>query len=68
MRGDVYDGRGFVKTAAGAALPSHANGKRRAVDVDVDMKLGAVVGFNGEALRSVDLKLSAAPAKFAASA
>ena len=57
MRGDVYDGRGFVKTAAGAAS-SHANGKRRAVDVDVDMKLGAVVGFNGEALRSVDLKLS----------
>jgi len=57
MRGDVYDGRGFVKTAAGAAS-SNANGKRRAVDVDVDMKLGAVVGFNGEALRSVDLKLS----------
>ena len=57
MRGDVYDGRGFVKTAAGGASPN-ANGKRRAVDVDVDMKLGAVVGFNGEALRSVDLKMS----------
>ena len=57
IRGDVYDGRGFVKTAAGAAS-SNGNGKRRAVDVDVDMKLGAVVGFNGEALRSVDLKLS----------
>ena len=57
MRGEVYDGRGFVKTAAGAAS-SYPNAKRRAVDVDVDMKLGAVVGFNGEALRSVDLKMS----------
>ena len=57
MRGEVYDGRGFVKTAAGAAS-SNPNGKHRAVDVDVDMKLGAIVGFNGEALRSVDLKMS----------
>jgi hypothetical protein len=57
MRGEVYDGRGFVKTAAGAAS-SNPSAKRRAVDVDIDMKLGAVVGFNGEALRSVDLKMS----------
>ncbi len=57
IRGDVYDGRGFVKTAAGTASSS-PNAKNRAVDVDVDMKLGAVVGFNGEALRSVDLKMS----------
>jgi hypothetical protein len=57
IRGEVYDGRGFVKTAAGAAS-SNPNAKSRAVDVDVDMKLGAVVGFNGEALRSVDLKMS----------
>ena len=57
IRGEVYDGRGFVKTAAGTAS-SNPNAKNRAVDVDVDMKLGAVVGFNGEALRSVDLKMS----------
>jgi hypothetical protein len=57
IRGEVYDGRGFVKTAAGTAS-SNPNAKSRAVDVDVDMKLGAVVGFNGEALRSVDLKMS----------
>jgi hypothetical protein len=57
MRGDVYDGRGFIKTAAGVAA-SNQNAKRRATDVDLDMKLGAVVGFNGEALRSVDLKMS----------
>jgi hypothetical protein len=57
MRGEVYDGRGFVKTAAGAAS-SNPNAKRRVTDVDLDMKLGAVVGFSGEALRSVDLKMS----------
>jgi len=57
MRGDVYDGRGFVKSAAGGA-PSNPNAKRRVVDADVDMKVGAVVGFNGEALRGVELKMS----------
>ncbi len=57
MRGEVYDGRGFVKTAAGGASPSQPS-KQRTMDVDLDMKLGAVVGFNGEALRSVDLKMS----------
>jgi Protein of unknown function len=57
MRGEVYDGRSFVKSAAGASAAT-ARVKRRPVDVDLDMKLGAVVGFNGEALRSVDLKMS----------
>jgi Protein of unknown function len=57
MRGDVYDGRAFIKTTAGAAS-SNPNAKRRVADVDLDMKLGVVVGFNGEALRSVDLKMS----------
>ena len=57
MRGEVYDGRGFVKSAAGAT-PSNSNAKRRSVDFDLDMKVGAVVGFNGEALRGVDLKMS----------
>jgi len=57
MRGDVYDGRGFIKTTAGAAS-SNPNSKRRVVDVDLEMKVAAVVGFNGEALRGVDLKMS----------
>jgi len=57
MRGDVYDGRGFIKTTAGAAS-SNPNSKRRIVDVDLEMKVGAVVGFNGEALRGLDLKMS----------
>lgn len=57
MRGEVYDGRVFVKNAAGAT-PERANAKRRAADLDLDMKLGAVVGFSGEALRGVELKMS----------
>jgi Protein of unknown function len=57
MRGEVYDGRGFVKSTAGSAS-SGPSSKRHATDVDLDMKLGAVVGFNGEALRSLDLKMS----------
>ena len=57
MRGEIYDGRGFVKSTAGGAAPGPSS-KRHAADVDLDMKLGAVVGFNGEALRSLDLKMS----------
>ncbi len=57
MRGDVYDGRGFVKSAAGGAPPNPSS-KHQPMDVDLDLKLGAVVGFNGEALRSVDIKMT----------
>ena len=57
MRGEVYDGRGFVK-AISSGPTSAPPSKRQTPDMDLDMKLGAVVGFNGEALRSVDLKLS----------
>jgi len=57
MRGDAYDGRGFVKTMTGG--PSAAQpGKHPAPDIDLDMKLGAVVGFNGEAVRGLELKMS----------
>jgi Protein of unknown function len=57
MRGDVYDGRGFIKTMTGSAPAANAPTKRPA-DIDLDMKLGAVVGYNGEALRSLELKMS----------
>src|SRR6202034_1647515 len=57
MRGEVYDARGFVKSTAGAS-PQNSSAKRRSVDADLDMKVAAVVGFNGEALRGVDLKIS----------
>jgi hypothetical protein len=62
MRGDVYDGRGFIKTMTGGA-PSGGAGAPAGVqhkppDVDLDIKLGAVLAFNGEALSDVDLKMS----------
>jgi AsmA-like C-terminal region/Protein of unknown function len=57
MRGDAYDGRGFVKAMTGPP-PNAQPGKNQSPDVDLDMKLGAILGFNGEALRGVEMKMS----------
>ena len=58
LRGDVYDGRGLVKTG----LVGPSTGKQQkahdAKDVDLDVKIGTVAGFHGETLRGLDLKLS----------
>jgi hypothetical protein len=57
MRGDVFDGRGFLKsTISGRDADSKAKSKN--IDFDVDVKLGAVAGYFGEALRSVDARMS----------
>lgn len=53
MRGDVFDGRGFIKSALSG---SSSDAKGKSIDFDLDLKLGAVAGFYGEALRSVDVK------------
>jgi hypothetical protein len=57
MRGDVFDGRGFLKSAI-SGKEADAKSKSKGIDFDVDLKLGAVAGFDGEALRSADVKLS----------
>jgi hypothetical protein len=57
MRGDVFDGRGFIKSAM-SGKESDPKSKSKSMDFDVDLKLGAVAGYYGEAVRSVDLKLS----------
>ena len=57
MRGDVFDGRGFLKTAI-SGKEGDAKSKAKTADFDVDVKLGAVAGFFGEALRSVDATMS----------
>ena len=57
MRGEVYDGRGFIKTLTGGT-PGAQSDRRQAPDIDLDVKLGAVLAFNGEALSDVDLKMS----------
>jgi hypothetical protein len=56
VRGDVYDGRGFIKSAMGG--PAGERGKQPSKDVDIDLQLGTVAGFHGETLRGVDLRLS----------
>ncbi|MGE5159629.1 MAG: DUF3971 domain-containing protein [Gemmatimonas sp.] len=58
MRGDVFDGRGFIKSAISGNSKDESKSKLKSIDLDVDLKLGAVAGFNGEAVRSLDLKFS----------
>jgi hypothetical protein len=59
MRGEVFDGRGFLKSAiSGSSSKDDSKSKTRNIDFDVDLRMGAVAGFSGEALRSVDCKFS----------
>jgi len=57
MRGDVFDGRGFIKSAI-SGKQADTKGQARSIDVDIDLKVGAVAGFYGEAVRSVDVKMA----------
>ena len=55
VRGDVYDGRGFIKSSMAGPTPAQAkNAKLK--DIDVDVRLGTVAGFHGETMRSLDLQ------------
>ena len=56
MRGDIYDGRNFVKSSMSGATAD--KNKPKQVDLDLDVKLGTVAGHNGETLRGLDLKMS----------
>jgi hypothetical protein len=56
MRGEVYDGRNFVKSVFGGH--SESKDKHKFQDIDLDVRLGAIAGHNGEALRGVDLKMT----------
>jgi len=56
MRGDVYDGRNFVKASLAGGLSDKNKGKQE--DLDLDVKLGTVAGHNGETLRGLDVRLS----------
>lgn len=55
LRGDVYDGRGMLKSALAG---SSDKDNKPAKDIDLDVKLGAVAGFHGETLRGLELKMS----------
>lgn len=56
MRGDVYDGRNFVK--ASLAGDGRNPSKQKLSDIDLDIKIGTVAGHNGETLRGLDLRLA----------
>jgi hypothetical protein len=56
VRGDVHDGRAFIKSTVAGNRPNPKD--KPPADLDLDLKLGAVIGFNGETLRNLDLKLS----------
>jgi hypothetical protein len=56
MRGDIYDGRHFVKSSlAGSSTDKN---KPKQTDLDLEVKVGTVAGHNGETLRGLDLKMS----------
>lgn len=55
VRGDVYDGRNFVKSSLAGAPDK---GRKKPTDIDLDIKIGTVAGHNGETLRGLDLKLA----------
>ncbi len=56
MRGDLFDGRGFIKSATSG--PSGEKGKQASRDFDLDIKLGTVTGYNLEVLRNIELRMS----------
>ena len=56
MRGDVYDGRNFLKSAM--AGPSDPRVKARHPDLDIDIKLGVVAGHFGETVRGLEWRMS----------
>ncbi len=56
MRGDVYDGRSFVKSALAGNEP--AKSRHKQPDLDLDIKIGTVAGHNGETVRGLNLVLS----------
>ena len=56
VRGEVYDGRQFIKSSL--ASEPQGGAKQKQLDLDLDVKVGAVAGNNGEAVRGFELKLS----------
>ena len=56
MRGELFDGRGFIKSATSSSPGDKSKPQSR--DFDLDVKLGTVTGYNVEALRGVELRLS----------
>lgn len=58
LRGDVLDGRPFIKNLVAGHGADAKDDKAKARDLDLDVKIGAIAGHHGEALRGVELKMS----------
>src|SRR5947209_2633256 len=56
MRGELFDGRGFIKSTTSPSAGEKS--KQSARDFDLDVKVATVTGYNVEALRGLELRLS----------
>lgn len=56
MRGEVFDARSFIKSALSGREAEVKT--KKAQDFDLDLKVGAIAGYYGEAVRGVDVKLT----------
>ncbi|MEA2927681.1 MAG: hypothetical protein QOG38_109, partial [Hyphomicrobiales bacterium] len=56
MRGEVFDGRGFIKSNTSGAVPDKTKSSMR--DLDIDLKVATITGYNGEPLRGVEMRMS----------
>jgi hypothetical protein len=57
VRGDVYDGRNFIKSSMSGPASGQSN-VSKIKDMDVDVRLGTVAGFHGETMRNIELRMS----------
>jgi hypothetical protein len=57
MRGELFDGRGFIKSATSNPTGKESS-KQASRDIDLDIKLATLTGYNVEALRGLELRLS----------
>ncbi len=58
MRGELFDGRGILKSAFGTPTVEKNKSATTRGDFDLDVKLGTVAGYNGETLRAVEVRMS----------
>jgi hypothetical protein len=56
LRGTVLDARGLIRSLS--EPPSQAKKKEKPRDVDVDARIGAATGHNGEVIRNLELRVT----------
>lgn len=56
LRGSVLDARGMLRSLSDTPAPSKKKDKSR--DIDLDVRIGAATGFNGEVARNLELRVT----------